>query len=74
MAAPTKKDWGHIHAKAWQEPEFRKLLETDPKKALAAYGKLTGKTFDKVVKLDPKPKGVAKEDLHKHKPIPPACC
>ena len=28
MGAPTKKDWGQIHAKAWRDPEFRKLLET----------------------------------------------
>jgi len=76
MAAPSKKDWGAIHAKAWREPAFRKLLEQDPKAALAEYGTLVGKTFDKVVKIGPKPKGVEKEHLHKHESAmaPPACC
>jgi hypothetical protein len=76
MGAPTNKDWGQIHAKAWRDPEFRKLLEQDPKKALAKYGKEVGKTFDKVVKVAPKPKGVAQEDLPKHQnaTAPPACC
>jgi len=76
MGAPTKTDWGQIHAKAWQDKEFRNLLETDPAKAVHAWGKSVGKSFDKVVKIGPKPKGVAKEHLHKHETakVPPACC
>jgi hypothetical protein len=76
MGAPTNKDWGQIHAKAWRDREFRTLLEQDPKKALAQYGKEVGKTFDQVVKIAPKPKGVAAEDLARHEnaTAPPACC
>jgi hypothetical protein len=76
MSAPTNKDWGRIHAKAWRDAEFRKLLEQDPKKALAQYGREVGKTFDKIVKIGRKPKGVADEDLDRHKnaTAPPACC
>jgi hypothetical protein len=76
MGAPTKKDWGRIHAKAWREPAFRTLLEQDPKKALAQYGKEVGKTFDKVVKVASPPKGVDKDSFHKHEnaTAPPACC
>lgn len=76
MAAPTNKDWGQIHAKAWRDPAFRTLLEQDPKKALVQYGKEVGKTFDKIVKISPRPKGVAAEDLAKHEnaTAPPACC
>jgi hypothetical protein len=76
MSAPTSKDWGRIHAKAWRDAEFRKLLEQDPKRALAQYGKEVGKTFDKIVKIGRKPKGVADEDLDRHKDAtaPPACC
>jgi len=76
MGAPTKKDWGAIHAKAWRDKEFRKLLETDPAKAVKKYGKEVGKTFDKVVKVGPKPKDTADADLHKHESAkqPPACC
>lgn len=76
MPAPTKKDWGLMHAKAWQDPKFRELMETDPKKAVAAYGKEIGKTFDKIVKIGPRPKGVADADLakHEHAVVPPACC
>ena len=75
MGAPTKKDWGQIHAKAWRDPEFRKLLETDPTKAVKKYAKEAGKTFDKVVRIAPRPKGDA-GTLHKS-PVattPPACC
>ena len=76
MGAPTNSDWGKIHAKAWRDADFRKLLESDPKKAVAKYGKEVGKTFDKIVKVAPKPKGVAAEDLSKDKSAtaPPACC
>jgi hypothetical protein len=75
MGAPTKKDWGQIHAKAWRDPEFRKLLETDPSKAVGAYAKETGKSFDRLMKIAPRPKGDP-EKLHKS-PVattPPACC
>lgn len=76
MGAPSSADWGKIHAKAWRDSAFRKLLEQDPKKALAQYGKEVGKKFSKVVKVKPRPKGVAAERLHKHKTakVPPACC
>jgi hypothetical protein len=76
MAAPSKADWGKIHAKAWKDPKFRKLLETDPTKAVKQYGAEAGKTFDKIVKVAPKPKGVSDDKLHKHDQaaVPPACC
>ena len=76
MSAPTNKDWGKIHAKAWRDAEFRKLLEQDPRKAVTQYGKEVGKTFDRIVRITPKPKGVPAEDLHRHEDAtaPPACC
>ena len=75
MPAPTKKDWALIHAKAWKDPKFRALLETDPKKAITAYAKEHNKTFDKIFKVAAKPKGVADEHLHKvDMSHPPACC
>ena len=76
MGAPSNKDWGRIHAKAWRDPAFRTLLETDPAKAVAKYGKEVGKTFDKVVKVRARPKGVADAELHKQADAttPPACC
>jgi len=76
MGAPTKKDWGAIHAKAWKDKKFRTLLETDPTKAVKQYGKEVGKTFDKVVKVAPKPKGADDAKLHQHSDAtqPPACC
>ena len=76
MSAPTTKDWGRIHAKAWRDSGFRKLLEQDPKKAITEYGKEVGKKFDRIVKIAAKPKGVKPEDLHRHKnaTAPPACC
>ena len=40
------------------------------------YGKEAGKSFDKVVKIGPKPKGVAADDLQNPRiaTAPPACC
>jgi hypothetical protein len=76
MAAPTKKDWGQIHARAWRDPEYRKLLETDPTKAVKQYAKQAGKTFDRVMKIAPKPKGSDQDKLHTapEATTPPACC
>ena len=55
MAELTEEEWSKIYAKAWSDPEFRKLLETDPIKAVEAYGKEVGKTFSKIVPLHPEP-------------------
>ena len=76
MAAPSSSDWGKIHAMAWRDPAFRRLLETDPTKALAKYGRTVGKKFTKVVRVRSRPKGVAAGDLHRHEDAvtPPACC
>jgi hypothetical protein len=75
MGAPTKKDWGQIHAKAWRDREFRKLLETDPTKAVMTYAKEAGKKFDRVMRIAKKPKGDP-DKLHKTRAAttPPACC
>jgi hypothetical protein len=76
VAALTNADWGKIHAKAWTDPKFRRLLETDPTKAIKKYGKEIGKTFQKMVKLKKKPKGAPKdqEKLAHFHPHPPSCC
>ncbi|MEM9221337.1 MAG: hypothetical protein AAGB11_02900 [Pseudomonadota bacterium] len=76
MSTPTEEDWKQIHAMAWRDPSFRELLETDPRKALDAYGEKAGKSFSKVVEVTPRPHGVSDEDLHKqeHAKYPPACC
>lgn len=74
MAQVTNEDWSKIHAKAWRDPKFRALLERDPTKAVKAYGKEVGKTFDKILKLAPRPKGVADDSLEGQHRSPPACC
>ena len=76
MSKPTKSDWGKMHAKAWKDPAFRKLLETDPTKAVKAYAKEAGKTFDKLVTIAKKPQGVPPElrSAHSTAQVPPACC
>ena len=62
---PSHDDWNKIHAKAWKDPEFRELLETDPRKAVDQWGAERGVKFDKVVHTaDPTDGDVA----------PPACC
>jgi hypothetical protein len=70
----TNKDWGKIHAKAWLDPEFRNLLETDPTRAIKQYGREVGKTFDKIVKLRAKPKGIPDDFLADVNPFAPSCC
>ncbi len=79
MAELTNADWGKIHAKAWLDPEFRKLLETDPTAAIKKYGREVGKTFDKILKLRPAPKGaksgeISQKFLEQVNPFPPWCC
>jgi hypothetical protein len=46
---PSADDWTKIHAKAWQDPTFRDLLEKDPTAAVQQYGATVGKTFDRIV-------------------------
>jgi hypothetical protein len=78
VVAVTNTDWGRIHAKAWTDPKFRKLLEKDPTKAIKAYGREVGKNFTKMLKLTKKPKRAPKRaseiQLVKFHPHPPSCC
>ncbi|HEY7247552.1 MAG TPA: hypothetical protein VH678_27075 [Xanthobacteraceae bacterium] len=74
MAKLTSKDWGKIHAKAWRDPNFRKLLESDPTKAVHTYGKEVGKTFDKILTVRGKPAGIPDPHLEHVHPFPPSCC
>ena len=63
----TQTDWAMIFAKAWREPEFRKMLETNPTKAIKAYGEEHGRTFDKIISLRDK-------HLSEVEDYPPSCC
>jgi hypothetical protein len=74
VAQITNEDRSKIHAKAWRDPVFRALLESDPTKAVEVYGKEVGKTFDKILKWDPKPEGVVGEHLVEYHRPPPSCC
>jgi hypothetical protein len=82
MAKLSDEDWGKIHAKAWVEPEYRKLLESDPTKAIRAYEKSIGKPvgyFDKIVRVGKAPSAAAlkktpMEVLERSAPWPPWCC
>ena len=74
MAELTDQDWGKIHAKAWRDPNFRNLLETDPTAAIKCYGLEVGKTFDKIVVLRGRPKLVPDSALDEVNPFPPSCC
>jgi hypothetical protein len=74
VAELTNDDWSKLHAKAWRDPKFREQLETDPTTAIRAYGKEVGKTFDKILKLAPRPEGVPDDALELQHRSPPACC
>jgi hypothetical protein len=82
MASLSDEDWGKIHAKAWLEPDYRKLLESDPTKAIREYEKSIGKPsgyFDKIVRMGKPPSGsvlrkTPVEVLERAAPWPPWCC
>ena len=82
MAGPTNADWGKIHAKAWLDPEYRKLLESDPTKAIREYEKSIGKPsgyFAQIVRVGKPPsksaiKKTPLEVLEHAAPWPPWCC
>jgi hypothetical protein len=82
MARLSDEDWGKIHAKAWLEPDYRKLLESDPTKAIREYEKSIGKSsgyFDQIVRVGKAPsvgtlKKVPLEVLQRAAPWPPWCC
>jgi hypothetical protein len=74
----TNADWGKIHAKAWREPAFRELLETDPTTAIKQYvekahpGHATVKL--RMVKLRDAPSDVPQQFWDDVNPFPPSCC
>jgi len=82
VASLSDEDWGKIHAKAWLEPEYRNLLESDPTKAIRVYEKSIGKPpgyFDKIVRMSKPPgsrtiRSVPLEVLERAAPWPPWCC
>jgi hypothetical protein len=82
VARLTDDDWGKIHARAWLNAEFRKLLESDPTAAIREYEASLGKKaghFDKIVRVGPAPnrkstKNIPQDVLEKSAPWPPWCC
>jgi hypothetical protein len=82
MAGLSDEDWGKIHAKAWLDPEYRKLLESDPTKAIREYEKSIGQPsgyFDQIVRVGEPPServrnNVPLEVLERAAPWPPWCC
>jgi hypothetical protein len=82
VAKLTDADWGKIHAKAWREPDFRKLLESDPTKAVREYEKSIGRKpgyFTQIVRLPNYPTqktaaSIPEEVLERAAPWPPWCC
>jgi hypothetical protein len=74
----TNADWGKIHAMAWREPRFGKLLENDPTAAVREYLEAKYPGFDvtkiQILKLRPEPCGVDPEFLEDVNPFPPSCC
>lgn len=75
MADITGDDWGEIHAKAWRDPDFKRLLETDPTAAIRLYGNgcKPPKVFDRIVFVRPKP-DIDDKFLPFVNPFPPSCC
>jgi hypothetical protein len=72
----TGEDWGRIHAKAWTDDKFRKLLETNPTEAIKTFGldQNPPKYFDRIVIVPERPAGITDEFLPFANPFPPSCC
>ena len=47
----TKEDWIEIHAKAWNDEEFRRLLEIDPTGAIRLWAAERKRVINKIVDL-----------------------
>jgi hypothetical protein len=73
----TSDDWGRIHGKAWRDPRFKLLLESDPTAAIKEYvdgqPSLKGKKL-RIVQVRPRPRGVDDDFLDDINPFPPSCC
>ncbi len=54
-----QKAWAKMIAKAWIDPEFKTLLESDPK---AAYNEM-GFEGEEVILIPPRPEGFTDEQL-----------
>lgn len=70
MANLTKDDWVEIHAKAWKDPKFRLLLETDPTAAIKGWAHDVSRKVDKIVDLS----DWIKKDESDWDYGPPSCC
>ena len=74
MSSPTGKHWEEIHKKCAEDPEFRAMLEKDPRAALDHFAKEQGiDPFEKIVSMPEKSKldQFITEGGHS---APPACC
>lgn len=66
--------WEAIHKKCAEDPDFRALLEKDPRAALDQYAKDTGiDPFEKVVSM-PDDDGLQHLITGGGHSAPPACC
>jgi hypothetical protein len=74
----TNVDWGKLHAKAWREPAFRDLLESDPTEAIKQYVRKerpgVAQVKIKMVKLRAAPSDVPEQFWDDVNPFPPSCC
>ncbi|MFM7169305.1 MAG: hypothetical protein ACKOYH_00405 [Cyanobium sp.] len=68
---PDKQDWIDMHKYAWQNAQFKQLLETDPAEALKFWGILNNKQFTSVIAVPEKPEN---PDEYGDPQPPPACC
>lgn len=50
--APTAEDWAAMHQKAFTDPAYRTLFETDPTAAVKQYATEAKKNFTLIVNTD----------------------
>ncbi len=50
--APTPEDWAAMHQKAFTDPAYRALFETDPTAAVKQYAAEAKKSFTQIVNTD----------------------
>jgi hypothetical protein len=76
---PSKSEMAQVYAKAWKDDEFRRLLESDPNKALREFAKENNLPWGRLMNVEPGLKTASAEEIRSLSDSdgpcpPPACC
>ena len=61
----SSKQWGQIIAKAWKDPEFKTLLESDPTAAIHQFASENGGHCGDLMSVPERPANLSDEQVNK---------